>query len=117
MKSTRRIDGRIAALVLVAFALALVGWHTHSRAQTTREDAAEAGPKAGQTCTVYLRGDATGVGFRDRVPDLANLIQRTGKVVSVDSKWLVLKEGDKTYRIPQSSIAVIEDKSRRGKFE
>ena len=67
-----------------------------------------AGPRAGSKCVVYLRGDAAGAAWHDRIVDLDNLISRKGTLVSADGAWVVLNEGDKQLYIPRSSIMLIE---------
>jgi hypothetical protein len=66
------------------------------------------GPRAGSKCVVYLRGDAAGAAWHDRVVDLDSLISRKGTFVRADGDWVVLNEGDKQLYIPRSSIMLIE---------
>src|SRR4051812_13151058 len=91
-----------AALVLVAalgWALAANRPATAAPGDRGADAAADAGaaggaaaPRVGARCTVYLRGDAAGVAFADRVADLGNLIGVGGTIEAADAQWLVVKE-------------------------
>ena len=65
-------------------------------------------PGPGQVCTVYLRGDATGAHFNDRLPDLGNLISRRGTLEAINAEWLLLKDGERRYHFPRASIVAVE---------
>ena len=101
----------IAAGVL-ALALAGAGWGTAHRAAAADDrpaERAEFPPFTGTRCTVYLRGDASGAAIHDRLPELANLIHRSGTIVAADDHWLRLTSTDgRHYRIPVAAVLAIE---------
>jgi hypothetical protein len=72
------------------------------------EGNAEAGLRPGDRCVVYLRGDATGVAYPDRIAAVGNLAARRGSLVKIDDSWLVLRHGDKDDWIPRASVALVE---------
>lgn len=103
----------LAVVSFAALALALVTITGHpSHAQPgPKEDRAEGsgGPRVGDACVVYLRGDASGAAFHDRVPDLGNLITVRGKLTDVDGAWLVLRgEDGKRLWVPRASVMVVQ---------
>lgn len=73
------------------------------------------GLEVGKRVSIYLRGDASGVAISDRSPFAGArpaaegfLISRTGQVVSVNGRWVVL-EGDKArHVIPLEAVAVVD---------
>src|SRR5690242_12198115 len=96
----------IAAAIIVA--AVFIGRETRLAAQPAERDAGGVLPAAGAACVVYLRGDAAGMSYHDRIADLGNLIVRRGTVVRADDTWLVLKDGDHQSYIPRTSIMLIE---------
>ena len=66
------------------------------------------GVAEGDNVTVYLRGDASGTVFNDRIPSTGNLVSRTGKVVSDWESWLVIEVAGDRHCIPHDSIALVE---------
>jgi hypothetical protein len=108
----RSVSWAVAAGVLLA-ALAGVGWETARHAAAARDEPAAAGPAVapltGRPCTVVLRGDASGVAFKDRLPDLGNMVRLSGTLTDADDRWLALKAAQgRQYRIPVASVLAIE---------
>ncbi len=98
---------RKSLILIVAGALAAGFWLVSAHLQ-----AADAPPKGalpiGQTCTVYLRADASGANSTNRIADLGNLIQVKGKLTEADEQWLVVSEANKDSRIARAAVLIIE---------
>lgn len=96
-----------AALLLLVLGSALIllmRWGDQARAAD-----APVGPGyLGREVVVYLRADATGLTFPNRVVDLASLIQRKGKATALNQDWLVLSDKDREQYIPKSMIVLVE---------
>ena len=109
---------RRSLLAVVSFAALAIAFATlTSRPSLAQPDpkaepaaaAGEGGPRVGDACVVYLRGDASGAAFHDRVPDLGNLITVRGHLTGVDGAWLILKgEDGKRLWVPRASVMVVE---------
>jgi hypothetical protein len=57
---------------------------------------------------VYLRGDAAGVAWHDRVADVESLPARQGTYVGADESWVTIRSNDKELWIPRDSIMLVE---------
>src|SRR5437763_5133491 len=107
--------GTCAALVLLAaLAWGLAG--NRRAAAAGDRDGAGAGPaptapQVGKTATVYLRGDASGIAFGDRVPGLGNLLSLRGTIEAADAQWLVVKEdrGGRRFHVSTASVLAVAD--------
>jgi hypothetical protein len=73
--------------------------------------AASTAPKVGKPATVYLRGDASGIAFGDRVPGLGNLISLHGTIEAADAQWLVVKEDrvGRRFHVSMASVLAVAD--------
>jgi hypothetical protein len=62
----------------------------------------------GDGCTVYLRGDATGMSVHDRVMDLSSLASVKGALEAGGDHWIVLKTDDGKHEwIPVEAVAAV----------
>ena len=103
----RRIISLVAVIALTT--AATLPWVGKAHGQAS--DASGEGvrmPERGAACQVYLRGDASGMAWHDRIPDVSNLITRKGTFVSADNNWLVLRDGNHQFYVPRSSILAFE---------
>ena len=74
--------------------------------------------RTGTRCTVYLRGDASGAAFGDRVSDLGNLIAIGGTIEAADAQWLVVKEdraGGRRYHLRMAAVLAVVDEPGKPK--
>src|SRR4051794_24363418 len=99
----------IPLVILLAVVLVL-SLTVLNRAQTASPSrAADGGAfamvRTDDTVIVTLRGDAAGLAFHERSTE-GFLIQRKGKVVGKDEKWLVLESGERRSIIPLEAMAV-----------
>jgi hypothetical protein len=101
----RNIACVVFGMVLSAGLFLGRGYVTSVRAA---DDAPATVPAAGTLCRVYLRGDAAGTAYHDRIADVGNLIVRHGTFQSSDANWIVLKDGEKQLWVPRSSIMLME---------
>ncbi|HZL37648.1 MAG TPA: hypothetical protein VFC78_20185 [Tepidisphaeraceae bacterium] len=108
-----RQTGFIIFVLAASLAAMLMCRPTPAAQSSERGAASERGeaplfPPSGSSCVVYLRGDAAGVAFHDRIADLGNLISRKGTVVRAEDAWLVLRDGSHQLYIPRTSIMLID---------
>jgi hypothetical protein len=98
----------IAMLVVLVVGLLIGALGGRIRAAAPEEAKISGEPEVGESCIIYLRGDASGAGFHDRLTDLGNLISRKGTVVAVAGEWVAIKDGDRHYHIPRASIMLMQ---------
>lgn len=108
----------LAVAVVVLFALSRRdGWaYAEPAAGAPAAPAApaeQAGVAPGDAVTVYLRGDASGLAYSDRVTSTHNFVSRTGSLVSIDADWVVLENNGVHHFIPPGSIAVVEVRAKK----
>lgn len=95
----------IVLIGLSLLVLANFGRDAHAQAPE-RTDGLDA--LVGNEARIYLRGDATGAIFNDRVPSIRHLIARTGKVVSADERWVVIDAPEGRCFFPREAVALVE---------
>lgn len=101
--------GWMVVVTVVVAALAVFTFGPQLRGADEPGGAVHAGPApaSGEEVIVYLRGDATGAVFGDRIPNTANLTQLRGTILNTDANWLNLKEGSRHHHIPIAAIALV----------
>ena len=103
-------SGRLCVWVTVLCVTIVLAWTGFSRAQAGAETRGGAAlPQPGTPCKVFLRGDAAGIAWHDRIADLGSLITREGTYVGADEAWVTIRSnGGKELWIPRSSIMLVE---------
>lgn len=108
MDRTNKLCVFVAGLCLAI----VLTWAGFSRGQAAGADAHGGGaalPQSGTPCKVFLRGDAAGIAWHDRIADLGSLITREGTYVGSDEAWVTIRSnGGKELWIPRSSIMLVE---------
>ena len=97
---------KTALVVLSVMATAAI-WASRPRAGIAQANGPMAGQVLNGACTVYVRGDVSGIALHDRLAAVGNLISCSGKVVQLSDQWLVLAGPDQTWWIPRTSIALV----------
>ena len=104
-------QSKLIIVLLVGLALALLSTRgaDQSHAQAAPEPAGGRieGVAPGDTVTLFVRGDATGVAISDRVPSMNNLVTQTGKLFGIDAQWVVVDAEDGRYAFPREAVLAI----------
>jgi hypothetical protein len=95
------------ALAVVVVVAGVAIWTWRPRAGIAQINGPMAGQVLNGVCTVYVRGDVSGMAMHERMMAVGNLISCTGKVVQLNDQWLVLTSADQTWWIPRTSIALV----------
>jgi hypothetical protein len=102
-------SSKLCVLVAALCVMIVLAWAGLSRAQAGAETRGGAVlPPAGAPCKVFLRGDASGMAWHDRIADVGSLITREGTYVGADESWVTIRSKGKELWIPRDAIMLVE---------